>query len=62
MHHDVDDVQVQKLMKMQEYFKMVSFLSRLAHTPPKVLFPQLENHGDYTKGYGHLPRTGEISP
>jgi len=54
MHHDVDEVQVQKLMEMHEYFEMVSFLSRLAHTLPEILFPQLENRGDYTKGYDLL--------
>jgi len=51
MHHDVDEDQVRKLMKMEEYFEMIVFLSRLAHTPPEVLFPQLENRGDYTKAY-----------
>jgi len=35
----VEEVQVQKLMEMQEYFEMISFLSRLAHTPPEILFP-----------------------
>jgi len=34
MHHDVDEAQVQKLMKMEEYFEMIVFLSGLAHTPP----------------------------
>jgi len=51
IHHDVDEAQVQKLMKMEEYFEMIVFFSRLAHTPPVVLFPQLENRGDYTKAY-----------
>jgi len=51
MHHNVDEDQVRKLMKMEEYFEMIVFLSRLAHTPPEVLFPQLENRGDYTKAY-----------
>jgi len=54
MHHDVDEAQVQKLMKMEEYFEMIVFLSCLAHTPPKVLFPQLVNRGDYTKAYDLL--------
>jgi len=51
MHHNVDEAQVQKLIKMEEYFDMIVFLSRLAHTPPEVLFPQLENRGAYTKAY-----------
>jgi len=54
IHHDVDEAQVQKLMKMEEYFEMTVFLSRLAHTPPEVLFLQLENRGDYTKAYDLL--------
>jgi len=53
IHHDVDEDQVRKLMKMEEYFEVIVFLSRLAHTPPEVLFPQLENRGDYTKAYDH---------
>jgi len=36
MHHDVDEGQIQKLMKMEERFEMIVFLSRLAHTPPEV--------------------------
>jgi hypothetical protein len=47
-YHDIDEDMVRKVASMEDYFDMLVFFLRMAHTPPERLFP-IKNRGDYTK-------------